>query len=242
MHTPHHWQWPELLDGLSEAVLFINRQGRILSANRAALALHGADSLRALGPTLAGYRRRYRLHCRNGGETDPLSRMLAGEGFEETVVELRDVDAFGECRVCRLRSLMLGGLEGTDDAVALIFEDITERKRTETDLIHAIEAVMQESSWFGRTVIEKLANIRAARSDENDGDGAELADLTLREREVLGLICRGCSDKEMARELAVSAHTIRNHVSAVYAKLDVHKRGAAIVWARQRGFTGVPAQ
>lgn len=39
-------------------------------------------------------------------------------------------------------------------------QDITERKRNEVELMEAIETVMQDTSWFSRTVIEKLAQIR----------------------------------------------------------------------------------
>lgn len=115
------------------------------------------------------------------------------------------------------------------------FQDITERKRSEVELIGAIEAVMQDASWFSRTVIEKLALAR--RSGSKDGHG-ELAELTPREREVLGLICEGLSDADIARSLRVSRHTVRNHVATIYSKIDVHRRSAAIVWARERGIVG----
>ena len=60
-------------------------------------------------------------------------------------------------------------------------------------------------------------------------------DLTARERDVLGLICEGLADKEIAARLKLAPNTVRNHVSTVYSKLDVHSRSEAIVWARERG-------
>jgi PAS domain S-box-containing protein len=119
--------------------------------------------------------------------------------------------------------------------VLSVMQDITERKRSETDLIAAIEAVMQDTSWFSRTVIEKLAQIRHPDKHENAG---ELVDLTPRERDVLGLMCQGMDDNGIADYLHLSRNTIRNHVATIYNKLDVHRRGAAIVWARERGITG----
>ena len=103
--------------------------------------------------------------------------------------------------------------------------------------VHAIETVMQDASWFSRTLIEKLANVRRANAP---GTGAELADLTAREREVFDLICQGLADKEIAKELGLAPNTVRNHVATIYAKLDVHSRGEAIVWARERGFAPEP--
>jgi DNA-binding CsgD family transcriptional regulator len=51
--------------------------------------------------------------------------------------------------------------------------------------------------------------------------------LTRREREVLGLICEGCTNAEIATRLFISAKTVDHHVSAVLAKLDVPTREAA---------------
>jgi PAS domain S-box-containing protein len=117
-----------------------------------------------------------------------------------------------------------------------VLQDITERKRSEVELIAAIEAVMQNTSWFSRSVIEKLAQIRQPRNASH-GKG-ELADLTSREREVLGFMCQGQSDEEIAATLHLSRHTVRNHVATLYNKIHVHRRSAAIVWARERGVIG----
>ncbi|KJZ50849.1 MULTISPECIES: LuxR C-terminal-related transcriptional regulator [Pseudomonas] len=64
---------------------------------------------------------------------------------------------------------------------------------------------------------------------------ASAGQLTARERDVLGLICEGLADKEIAARLKVAPNTVRNHAAMVYSKLDVHSRSEAIVWARERG-------
>jgi PAS domain S-box-containing protein len=115
--------------------------------------------------------------------------------------------------------------------------DITDRKRTEMELVSAIEAVMQDASWFSQTLLEKLANVRRANRPQQE-EGFGITDLTARERDVLNLISEGLADKEIARELGVSHNTVRNHVAALYSKIDVHSRGEAIVWARERGVIG----
>ncbi len=115
-------------------------------------------------------------------------------------------------------------------------QDITERKRSEIELMAAIEAVMQDTSWFSQTVIEKLAQIRQPQGMLKAD--AQLNDLTSREREILGLMCQGMSDPDIARTLYLSRHTVRNHVASLYGKLQVHRRSAAIVWARERGVVG----
>ena len=65
--------------------------------------------------------------------------------------------------------------------------------------------------------------------------GAQLSDLTEREQDILALICQGMNDAEMSKRLKLSPHTIRNHVSSLYRKIGVNRRGAAILWAKQRG-------
>jgi DNA-binding CsgD family transcriptional regulator len=126
------------------------------------------------------------------------------------------------------------------ECVLMSLLDITDRKRSEMELVSAIETVMQDASWFSRTLIEKLANVRHANSPDA---GALLSDLTPRERDVFECLCRGLADKEIARELGLAAATVRNHVSTIYAKLDVHSRSEAIIWAQSRGHFGMkPAE
>jgi PAS domain S-box-containing protein len=115
----------------------------------------------------------------------------------------------------------------------LVLMDVTERKRTELELVSAIEEVMKDASWFSRTLIEKLANVKHVSSPKLPS--VSFTDLTARERDVLGLICEGLADKEIAARLKLAPNTVRNHVSTVYSKLDVHSRSEAIVWARERG-------
>jgi PAS domain S-box-containing protein len=117
-----------------------------------------------------------------------------------------------------------------------VLQDITERKRSEVELVAAIEAVMHDTSWFTRTVIEKLATFRFP--SKAGKAAARLDELTARERDILGLICQGLADKEIAKRLGLSTSTVRNRLSTIYRKLGVNRRIAAVIWARERGFTG----
>ncbi len=121
------------------------------------------------------------------------------------------------------------------ECVLSVLLDISDRKRSEADLVAAIEAVMKDASWFSQTVLDKLANLR---QPNGSGERTPLAALTLREREVLELICQGLTDNEISERLGLSRNTVRNHVATLYGKIDVHRRSAAVVWARERGITG----
>ena len=123
-----------------------------------------------------------------------------------------------------------------DEACVLcLIEDVTDRRRSEAELVAAIEAVMKDASWFSHTVMEKLAQLRAPRAGQAN---TELATLTPRERQVLELICRGKTNAEIASQLGLARNTVRNHVALLYDKTGVNRRSAAVVWGRERGVGG----
>jgi DNA-binding NarL/FixJ family response regulator len=116
--------------------------------------------------------------------------------------------------------------------VLWVIQDIHERRHSELELIAAIETVMKDTNWFSRTVVEKLANLRAPHAYA----APVVSELTRREKEVLSLLCEGSDDSMIAREMGVSRNTLRNHVARIYAKIGVNRRAAAVLWARERGF------
>jgi PAS domain S-box-containing protein len=122
---------------------------------------------------------------------------------------------------------------GEETFALCVLQDITERKRSERELFEAIETVMADTSWFSRGLIEKLANLR--RPGREDADGS-VPNLTVRERQILNLICAGLDDDAIAKKLGLSRNTVRNHGAALYRKLGVHRRTEAVVWGRENGF------
>jgi len=70
--------------------------------------------------------------------------------------------------------------------------------------------------------------LRRAPGPSNDDDELGLGSLTAREREVLNLLARGNSNREIAEELVITNKTVKNHLSRIYEKIGVHSRAEAI--------------
>lgn len=97
----------------------------------------------------------------------------------------------------------------------------------------AIRTVMAGGAVFGAGVAARL--LAQSRAPE-PGDGAEL---TAREREVLGLLAQGSTNKQIALALGLSLKTVQNYVSNILGKLQVADRTQAALRAQQhRRFSG----
>ena len=105
------------------------------------------------------------------------------------------------------------------------------------EIVSAVRAVARGEALFGAGIAGRmLAHFsRAARN-------APFPQLTEREHEVLGLLAQGLDNAAVARRLAMSAKTVRNHVSTIITKLQVADRTAAVLRARDAGLGAPPAR
>jgi len=98
------------------------------------------------------------------------------------------------------------------------------------DLADAIRKVAAGESILSPTIAEKLMREVAAGTP-----AAHRTDLTAREREVLRLIARGMSNRDISRELTVAEKTVKTHVSNILSKLGVADRTQAALYAVDHG-------
>ncbi len=89
----------------------------------------------------------------------------------------------------------------------------------------ALPTALAEQLLEQRAVVE-LSNIDTTSPDEA---------LTAREREVLELLSQGLPNKLIARRLQISEHTVKFHVSSIYAKLGATSRTDAVSRGVRRG-------
>ena len=119
-----------------------------------------------------------------------------------------------------------------EPSVLTVMQDVTDQRRSDAQLLEAVEAVMLDSSWLGQKIVAKVnAHVR----EHGQPGQAAIEDLSARQREILALIAQGADDDTIATSLRLSIHTVRNHVTNLYKKLGIRKRADAVVWARERG-------
>lgn len=115
-----------------------------------------------------------------------------------------------------------------------VIQQTADQKET-WQFVAAIEAIMADSSWLTRMIVEKFSALRQGTRTPPRSSDVDI--LTGREREVLWLICEGRSDAEMSEMLHLSQNTVRNHIASLYRKIGVNRRSAAVIWARERAVT-----
>jgi DNA-binding NarL/FixJ family response regulator len=101
------------------------------------------------------------------------------------------------------------------------------------DIVHAIAAVGAGTAVFGPSIAARLIDYFGAQ--RTAAAATPFPELTEREREILNLIAAGANNAAIAERLFLSAKTVRNHVSNIFAKLQVADRAQAIVRARRAG-------
>ncbi len=109
-------------------------------------------------------------------------------------------------------------------------------KRTRPEeLIGAVHTIAAGDSLLSPSVTRRVIDRMAQQPTPDLTDQARLGELTRREREVLALIARGMSNREIASALFVEESTIRTHVKRILMKLQLRDRVQAVIFAYESG-------
>jgi DNA-binding NarL/FixJ family response regulator len=142
-----------------------------------------------------------------------------------------------------VKFLALSASDAPEDVIAVIragARGYVTKTISGGELVDAIRRVAAGDAVFSPRlagfVLDAFASGTAPDMDRPSFD-PELDQLTAREREVLRLIARGYTYREVARELFISVKTVESHVSSVLRKLQLSTRHQLTRWATERRLT-----
>ncbi|WP_293881543.1 helix-turn-helix transcriptional regulator [Sphingomonas sp.] len=143
LHDPTLQHLGQLIEGLLQGVILVDPTGVILSANPAALTMHGVDDVTGLGATADRYAELFDLRDPAGRRLPrreyPLMRLLAGDSFPDLVVEVSPHGQDGPRWTHQVRDIVMDEDGGEPDCLALVINDISEQ----TDAQARFEAMFQ---------------------------------------------------------------------------------------------------
>lgn len=103
------------------------------------------------------------------------------------------------------------------------------------ELVHAVRVVAAGDALLSPGITRKMIARFAMQKPRQSRATAVLAQLTDREREVLGLISRGFSNSEIAKELFIAEQTVKTHVGKLLMKIGARDRVQAVIFAYDSG-------
>jgi len=107
-----------------------------------------------------------------------------------------------------------------------------------SDLIKAIQAVHKGELWVERKLMARFFEGEAVADPKGEGrPGKKKEGLTSREQEVLRILSKGSTNKEIAKALFISEKTVKSHLNSIFKKLNVSRRLQAILYAIKRGLS-----
>jgi DNA-binding NarL/FixJ family response regulator len=147
-------------------------------------------------------------------------RLMAADGTPPRIVILTTFD-LDEYVYAAIRS----------GACGFLLKDVTPEQ-----LVAAVRSVAVGDALLAPSITRRLVERFAPTASEASAAGPEaLAVLTSRETDVFRLLARGMSNAEIADALVVTEATVKTHVAAILAKLDLRNRAQAVVFAYESG-------
>jgi DNA-binding NarL/FixJ family response regulator len=184
------------------------------------------------------------------GEADGVATAIEGIGRRSPDVVVLDVhlpDGGGQAVIeavkaqhPAVRFLALSVSDAPEDVIGVIragARGYVTKTISGVELVDAVKRVAQGDAVFSPRLAGFVLDAFAAMPDSPTPAPSfdpELDQLSPREREVLRLIARGYTYKEVARELSISVKTVESHVSAVLRKLQLSTRHQLTRWAAER--------
>jgi DNA-binding NarL/FixJ family response regulator len=185
---------------------------------------------------------RFQVVGRSGGLDEAQTQLLCLPNAPSvTLVDLGLPEGAGVVRSLRAAwpamSIVALGVPEVDDEIVQLAEagvdGLVTRDASVAEVLDAIAAAVRRETLTSPAVAAVLLRrVASLAGEQRATDGASL---TRREREIVTLIGRGLSNKEIARSLQIELSTVKNHVHNILEKLHVRRRAEAVSAARMRG-------
>jgi two-component system, NarL family, nitrate/nitrite response regulator NarL len=122
-------------------------------------------------------------------------------------------------------------------AVKLGARGVVGKEAPTDDVLAAVRKVHGGELWLDQPLMQALLGQLVAPAPAADPEARRIAALTPREREVISMIVQGngALNKELADRACISERTLRNHLTAIYQKLDVANRLELYMYATRHG-------
>jgi two-component system nitrate/nitrite response regulator NarL len=189
------------------------------------------------------------------GEASQRVEALAAAADLAPDIILLDVDLGGasgldlisdlQAAVPQARVLVLTGVrdpERLGRAVRLGARGVVRKDEEREVLVQAITKVHAGEVWLdpapSRPVLRAITQLHTGQAV--DLEAAKIATLSLREREIITLVAQGLKNRPIAQRLCLAEATVRHHLTAIFAKLDVTDRLGLVVYAYRHGLAHLP--
>lgn len=115
-------------------------------------------------------------------------------------------------------------------------DDLVETIRAVSRGVHVVEDRFMDEDTFAQWL---EVQVKKAAGPYTDDPEERFVPLSPRETEILEYVTRGLSNKEIAQKLGISQQTVKNHMTSILNKLNVHDRTQAAVTALRRGWVRI---
>jgi DNA-binding NarL/FixJ family response regulator len=200
-----------------------------------------------------------------GQALGPLGEALAKLGAADAEAPLAELDALADKfglgiarpQLLRARALLYARAGALPEAIEVLLSGaaLARSQHAAVDLAQTLVVLASTARRLGEVEVAKRADaerleiVRRIGPEAYDLEWAQALPLgddrqhatqpddvvSARQREVVMLIVRGFSNRQIAQELVISERTVENHVSAVLAKLGLDTRSQVAIWAVQHG-------
>lgn len=107
-----------------------------------------------------------------------------------------------------------------------------------SDVVAAVRSVSRGEAVCPAQLCQALFRFVAqAKEGSTPGCSSSKPDLTLRQQQLVSLVAKGLTNKEIASHLNLSEHTVRNHIHRILKQVDAESRGEAVDLIRASGYT-----